>query len=244
MAKAAAATTQTPREAAEQRLRELEGEVARVKAELSECRRFAEESGVAMNAAADLREDLLARGDVQGAEEARARAAEAAGQLNLATARLRGLARLLEEHEAALPAVAVEVGTFLLAEYERALATAREQLDVRGVSEADVANYVDAFREGYALRQELFRCTADLRHAPGTFDLKPELERRSLLGLAPEWVQYRHGAKPALREEWRAPLAAHLERYRAQRETRLASERAAAGARRAAAPADMRGGAA
>jgi hypothetical protein len=111
---------------------------------------------------------------------------------------------------------------------------ARQRLSQGGVTEADVAEFDSVFRERFWLLQTLFRCTADLRHSPGSFDIRHELERRALLPLAPAHVKFAGTAKPRLQALWEAPLLRHLEAYREAREQAARATTAAAHARRAA----------
>ncbi len=227
--------TVTGREAAEQRLRELEGRVRQARDANAECERIVAESRAEMDRLADAREMCLAKSDQIGADAARQSTALAARTLNDAGAKARGLARLLPEVEAELGTLAVALMKAWRYELSAALAKSRARFDAGEVSQDHVFRFVDAYREHYSAAQEVFAATGDIADVVVSFDLREELQRRRLTGLAPDFIVSRNVLKPRLREEWRPLVGAHLVTFRERREAAARAANVAAHAKREAA---------
>jgi hypothetical protein len=202
--------------AAQAKLAELEAEVTRLRSDAQEAERVIHEAQAKTDAMADERELLLAKNEIQAAEVQRQQVAFEAGKLNEASARLRGLQRLLPEAEAALPGAACAAAEEILAGLEDALSASRARLAEGNLTPKHILRFVEDYRRAFSLRQSLWQATADQRHACLTFDLKAELATRGLLPLAPDYIQHRQ-PPPPLDEPGRA-LVPHLLAFKAARE--------------------------
>jgi hypothetical protein len=145
------------REAAEAKVQAHEAEVLRVKNEMGECQRTIAEGIETQKGEAERREDLLAHGNAEGAETARVAVMEAVARVNVATATLRGLARLLEELEAQRRPLALAALRAWHAELRSEEGAALAVLDDgrRRITPADCETYVRLARLRYGCAHDL-----------------------------------------------------------------------------------------
>jgi hypothetical protein len=134
-----------------------ETEVARVRAEMDAAQLAIAAGTVTQSREADRREDSLARGDVEGAEAARLAVVASVADVNVATSRLRGLARLLEELEAQRRPLALAALRAWHAELRSEEGAALAVLDDgrRRITPADCEAYVTAARLRYGCAHDL-----------------------------------------------------------------------------------------